>query len=96
MGKKRSMKNFIINDDADVINATAYFNEKSKENKDLVIDVVAGEDIRCIDYCPVRGMCNYYKKTYGEKAEESKVGEGADGDIQGTSPNKEYELVLDF
>jgi hypothetical protein len=69
-GGKRSLKNFVIKDDADRLNAKAYFTQKSQEVKELTIKVEPGEDVRCVNYCAVNKFCSYYKETYVKENKE--------------------------
>lgn len=74
LGGKRSLKNFTINDDADRLNAKVYYEMKSKDEPSLTIEIIKGEDVRCVNYCPVNKFCKFYKQKYGE---ETKQPEGA-------------------
>lgn len=75
-GAKRSLKNFEINSKQDEQDANLWWASKIAEHPTLQIDKVPGEDIRCVNYCPVNMFCKYYKKTYGEEKETGSVGGG--------------------
>lgn len=70
LGGKRSLKNFTIIDDADKVNAKTYYAMKSKDEPSLTIEITKGEDVRCINYCPVNNFCKYYKETYGTETKQ--------------------------
>ncbi len=76
LGGKRSLKNFVIKDDGDRTNAKAYFATKSQEVPTLVIEVVPGEDVRCVNYCPVNKFCRFYKEKYGTSNTGTEKGAG--------------------
>jgi hypothetical protein len=96
LGKKRSLKNFTIRDDADEENAKVYYKTKSQEYGDLTIEKVPGEDVRCVNYCPVSSHCHYYQKVYGDKKEErGEESNGTNGDIQ-VSDKKDDIPEFDF
>lgn len=102
LGGKRSLKNFVIKDDADKTNAKAYYNLKSKDEPKLTIEVVKGEDVRCVNYCPVNKFCKYYKANYGEQTElqkrkeEQGVGGTNVSEISVTSKKSEATVEFKF
>ena len=99
-GAKRSLKNFVIKDDADALNARVFFEEKSKSEPKLTIEVIEGEDVRCVNYCAVNMYCKYYIKKYVETKElESKKlnnAGGTDEFIQDSPDSKGPEFEFDF
>jgi len=48
--------------------AVKYLEEKTRKDKKNKYRIVfrEGVDRRCIEYCPVKEFCNYYKEKYGE------------------------------
>lgn len=87
LGGKRSLKNFVINDTSDEENAKVYYAMKSKEVDKLTIEKVKGEDVRCVNYCPVNMFCKYYKATYlgkENKPKETEDGAGVTNEISVT------------
>jgi len=58
-GRKSAVKNFENKEDA------IEFINNNKDKKLLSIKFFKGEDRKCLNYCPVKDFCNYYKEVYG-------------------------------
>jgi len=64
-GRKSSLKNFEIKSPEDEHAAKLWYANKLAEVSGLEIEKRPGEDIMCVDYCPVNESCRYYKSRYG-------------------------------
>lgn len=100
VGGKRSIKNFVILSDADKVRASLFAEEKNSSSKEsYIIEVENGIDTRCVEFCPVKSFCKYWKKTYGEKEEGKGIGIGSGGelfDIQESPVEKNKTPNIDF
>lgn len=94
-GAKRSLKNFEIKTKMDETDASLYWAMKVVEHPGLQIDKVPGEDIRCVNYCPVNMFCKYYKKTYAEKKiEGAQNGAGDSYELLSNDKGKEFPKII--
>ena len=56
-GRKSAIRLFLTREDAQ-----KFIDEKEEKGKGLYIEERIGEAKKCLDYCPCREFCNYYKE----------------------------------
>lgn len=76
----KSSKNFSISGtdkekEVQKIMAQHYLEDFKTRNKDAYIKITPGFEGRCMDYCPVNSLCNYYKKIVTEQVDYSEISE---------------------